>query len=379
MPGVALRPARPEDAPRLASRLGVRDARARLGLGDLCVVAEEAGHIVGCTWMTRRRIRAPHYRIPVVLEPDQGYVHGLTVLASHRRRGLGAALFRAVRLEARRRGVPRTMSHVQLANRPAMALQAAAGGVPRRTLLVVVVADRLGIVLDSHPVAPGEALVRPVWSAQRARLRRVRRALVRRVRFDLVHLPTGLADRWSPEPPPGFEVRRATAADLRAMRETFPPYMVRTFDHLLSGSTGEDGIRHGHRGIVAVREGVPVGCTWATSVPVSLRHLAIQVEPRPGEWYCYGLCILPEWKGIWALGRSLLGSSLRDAREAGMDLLSADVDLGNRFNRVVRRLGGIGIERTVRLVLLDRVSLTLSRRPLAEGGEPAGVRAPRAR
>lgn len=357
MPGLAIRPATAADAPRFAPLLDADEALERLRAGDLAIVCEEDGRIVGCSWMTTRRILAPHYRIPVVCAPGTAYGYGIAVLPDHRRRGIGVALFRHLRLEARRRGFPRIWSHVQLANRPAVALQDSAGGVMRRRMEIVVVADRRGIVVGSRRPAPQRG--RAASAGPRLVVRQARRAIVRRVRYETVHFQTAPAAAVAQGELPGFEVRRATGADVEMMRRSFPGYMARTFDHLRTGVPGPDGIRAGHRGWVVVTGGVPVGCVWATADPMVLRHLGLRAEPAPGTWYAYALHILGPWTGRLAVLRALYLAVMRDAHAAGAGAVAGDVEVGNRLHRVaVRRLGAVSRGRRASIIVAGRFAVT---------------------
>ncbi len=104
---------------------------------------------------------------------------------------------------------------------------------------------------------------------------------------------------------------------------------------------------------------------WATSGPLTLKHLAIRVVPGPGEWYGYGVHIRSRWKGNLALGFALQAATLRAAEEAGIRRITSHIDAGNRFNRVVHRIGGVRGERTTTVLLLSRWSIRLNRAPAA--------------
>lgn len=359
VPGVRLRLAVPEDAAAMADLLPPHEMVERLGLGDLIVVAEEDGAIVGCTSIADRDMQAPHYCIPVRPEPGEAYGFGLMVRDTHRRRGIGSALWREARRVARARGIARVESHVQFANRPAIEVQRAAGGVLRRRMYGVVVADRWGLVLRSTPVG------RTPSSGRRERLAgltRRRRRLVRRVRYDRFDFDPAAAIP-SARPPAGVEIRPATGADLPGMRDRFPPYMRPMFANLASRPHGPDGLKEGHRGWVAVAGGEVIACVWATSRPLTLKHLAIRVVPGPGEWYGYGVHIRAGWKGSLALGFALQAATLRDAEAAAVQRITAHIDAGNRFNRVAHRIGGARGERTTALLFLSRWAVRLDRLP----------------
>jgi GNAT superfamily N-acetyltransferase len=149
-PGVAIRPAGRTDLADLARLLPGGDAAGRLAAGDLAMVAEEGGRVVGCAWLATSEIRAPHWRTTVRPRPGEGYCYGLVVIPEARGRGLGRELARALRREGRRRGVQRFVSRVGAGNPPALAVQAACGATVRRRLLIVVLLDRLALLALSR-------------------------------------------------------------------------------------------------------------------------------------------------------------------------------------------------------------------------------------
>ncbi len=218
VPGVRLRPAGPADVAGLADLVPDGEAAERLARGDLAVVAEEDGQLVGCTFVTQAHIEAPHYCIPVRPAPGEAYGFGLAVRDTHRRRGIGSALFREARRVARQRGVTRVESHVQFANTGAIEVQRAAGGVLRRSMYGIVVADRWGMVLRSRRVG------RRPWGPRRellAAAQRARRRVIRRVRYDRFDFDPRAAIP-SATPPPGVVIRPATGEDLPGMRGPLP-------------------------------------------------------------------------------------------------------------------------------------------------------------
>jgi hypothetical protein len=223
----------------------------------------------------------------------------------------------------------------------------------------IVVADRWGVVLRSRPVG------RRPWGRGRRMLaaaQRGRRRVVRRVRYDRFDFdPAGAIPTAAP--PPGVTIRSATGADLPGMRARFPAYMRPMFDNLAGGPAAPDGIREGHHGWVAVADGEVIGCVWATSRPLVLKHLAIRVVPGPREWYGYGVHILSDRKGSLALGFALQATTLNAAEEAGVARITSHIDAGNRFGRVVHRIGGVRGERTTAVLLLSRWAVRLNRTP----------------
>lgn len=146
----AIRTAVPADRADLARLLPGVDVPARLAAGDLAMVAEDDGRVVGCAWLATSAIRAPHWRIAVRPRPGEGYCYGLMVVPEARGRGLGRELARELRREGRRRGVQRFVSRVGAANAPALAVQVACGATVRHRMLVLVVLDRLGVLALSR-------------------------------------------------------------------------------------------------------------------------------------------------------------------------------------------------------------------------------------
>jgi GNAT superfamily N-acetyltransferase len=151
---VPVRPARAEDIPGLARLLPDEDLAGRMAAGDLGMVADDGGRVVGCSWMATSPIRAPHWRMMVRPRAREAYCYGLVVAPEARRRGVGRDLVEAVRREGRRRGVERFLTHIGAHNAAALALQRRAGGHELRRLYALVVLDHLCIVLRSSPVPP---------------------------------------------------------------------------------------------------------------------------------------------------------------------------------------------------------------------------------
>ena len=223
----------------------------------------------------------------------------------------------------------------------------------------IVLGDRWGVVLRSRPVG------RWPWGRRHVLLaaaQRARRRVIRRVRYDRFDFDSRAAIPTA-TPPPDVVIRPATGDDLPGMRARFPAYMRPMFANLASRPVGPDGIRQGNRGWVAVAGGEVVACVWVTSGGLTLKHLAIRVEPGPGEWYGYGVHILSRWKGSLALGFALQAATLRAAEEAGILRITSHIDAGNRFNRVVHRIGGVRGERTTAVLLLSRWAIRLNSTP----------------
>jgi GNAT superfamily N-acetyltransferase len=149
---VPVRTARREDLPGLGRLLPDEDLGRRMSAGDLGMVAELGGRVVGCAWMATSPIRAPHWRMMVRPGEREAYCYGLVVAPEFRRRGVGRDLVEGLRREGRRRGVERFVTHIGALNRAALAVQRSAGGVERRRLYALVLLDLVCIVLGSAPV-----------------------------------------------------------------------------------------------------------------------------------------------------------------------------------------------------------------------------------
>ena len=221
----------------------------------------------------------------------------------------------------------------------------------------IVVADRWGMVLRSRRVG-----CRP-WGPRRellAAAQRARRRVIRRVRYDRFDFDTRAAIP-SATPPPGVVIRPATGEDLPGM--PFPAYMRPMFANLANRPSGPAGIREGHRGWVAVADGEVVACVWATSGPLTLKTW-IRVVPGPGvvrvrRPHPVAVEGQPGPRVRAAGGDPPRGGGGRNRR------LTSHIDAGNRFNRVVHRIGGVRGERTTTVLLLSRWSIRLNRAPAA--------------
>jgi GNAT superfamily N-acetyltransferase len=130
-PGVRIRRCTAEDAPRLAPLLVNREPLApRVARGDVGLVAELDGHLIGCTWLAGGPLRMPFSRKMIRPRPDERYTYGGYVLPEFRRRGVHSALIRARLLEAQRLGARRLFSHVSAKNRAAIAELFKSGAIP---------------------------------------------------------------------------------------------------------------------------------------------------------------------------------------------------------------------------------------------------------
>jgi GNAT superfamily N-acetyltransferase len=147
-PGVSVRLGSPDDATALARLIQGRESLAwRFARGDVVLVAELGGHVVGCTWLTSQPIRPSYFPIKVEPKPGEWYNYGLVLLPEFRVRGLGRTLSRKAMTEAWRRGGELVFGHASRFNRVAAASHAAAGFVTVEEMLGLNVLNRFVVVL----------------------------------------------------------------------------------------------------------------------------------------------------------------------------------------------------------------------------------------
>lgn len=151
-PGVSVRLGTPGDAVALAPLIQGRESLAwRFARGDIVLVAELDGQVVGCTWLTRHPLRPSYFPIRVCPGPGEWYNYGLALLPQHRARGLGRMLSRVAMTEAGRRGGQRVVGHAYRFNRIAAASHAAAGFVTVEELIGLTVLNRFAVVVYRRP------------------------------------------------------------------------------------------------------------------------------------------------------------------------------------------------------------------------------------
>ena len=114
--GVEVRRAVLEDAPALASLVDPELVRLRLTQGDVGLVAEYEGRLVGCTWIARGAHRLAGYHVRGEPGPREVYAYGEIVERELRGRGIGKALLKGEFEEARRRGASSVIGHISLRN-----------------------------------------------------------------------------------------------------------------------------------------------------------------------------------------------------------------------------------------------------------------------
>jgi GNAT superfamily N-acetyltransferase len=151
---MSIRLGTPDDAAALTPLLHGRESLAwRFARGDIVLVAELDGQIVGCTWLTSRPLRPSYFPIKVCPEADEWYNYGLALMRRHRGRGLGRTLSRMAIAEVGRRGGRAVFGHASRFNRIAAASHAAAGFVTVEELIGLNLLDRFVVVLYRRPRA----------------------------------------------------------------------------------------------------------------------------------------------------------------------------------------------------------------------------------
>lgn len=152
-----IRPATPAESREIGRIGGGRRAvRKRLARGDVAVVAEQEGRLVGVVWITVRPLRLPGYGLKVNASSEVPYSYGLSVVPSVRRRGVGTALAYYVReVEGPRLGF-RHMSYHVSPNNPASYRRHVAEARARTVgeLRVLVLFDRIPCVIRSRRLSP---------------------------------------------------------------------------------------------------------------------------------------------------------------------------------------------------------------------------------
>jgi GNAT superfamily N-acetyltransferase len=145
-PDVVIRRATLDDCAALAPFIIGVPAERRLAQGQIALVAELDGQLVGCIWLSRGPVSLPR-QLTVRPRPHEVYSYGLRVLPELRRRGIARALIRSYSPEVIRLGATVTFNHVDAWNRPAVAVQQALGATVREETFGVVLLDRFAITL----------------------------------------------------------------------------------------------------------------------------------------------------------------------------------------------------------------------------------------
>jgi GNAT superfamily N-acetyltransferase len=147
-PGVSIRAGSTADATALVPLIQGRETLAwRFSRGDVVLVAERKGTIVGCTWLTTQPLRPSYFPILVKPQPGEWYNYGLALLREHRARGLGRMLSRAAMAEVGRRGGARVFGHASRFNKVAAASHVAAGYVTVEDLVSLTLLNRIAVVV----------------------------------------------------------------------------------------------------------------------------------------------------------------------------------------------------------------------------------------
>jgi GNAT superfamily N-acetyltransferase len=156
-PGVTIRAATVDDEAKLGRLLSRTPVAARLERGDVGVVAEAGGKVVGCAWVAFRTLRIGWIQLVVSPEPRQATVYGLVVRPDWRGRGVGRSLSRAAALAARERGAREIVNHASAWNQTIPAMMSLVGARITERLLIVVIANRHGMTLSRRGSEAAEA------------------------------------------------------------------------------------------------------------------------------------------------------------------------------------------------------------------------------
>jgi GNAT superfamily N-acetyltransferase len=146
-PGVLIRPATADDAAALAPLVRGEPVERRLTGGDIAVVAEVDGRLVGCCWLANRPLRVAFLCIKVKPRAHRWYGYGGYVLREFRGRGIHPALQRARLREAQRLGVSSLWGHVYLPDARAVTVHRRFGWVPMEESFGLVLLNRFAITL----------------------------------------------------------------------------------------------------------------------------------------------------------------------------------------------------------------------------------------
>lgn len=147
-PGVVIRRGTADDAAALRLLdFGNGPLKRRFARGDIVVVAEADGQLVGCLWLAGAPPRLPWSGINLNLGPSERYGYGGYVLPDFRRRGINKALQRARLIEAQRAGATVVVVHSELSNRAALAAEVAVGAMPREASSGIMLLGRFSVTV----------------------------------------------------------------------------------------------------------------------------------------------------------------------------------------------------------------------------------------
>jgi GNAT superfamily N-acetyltransferase len=152
--GINIRRGTLDDAPALEPLVVGEPPKRRFVRGDVALVAEHDGRLIGCAWLASRPLPLYWIRIKVLPRPDRWYAYGDYVLPQFRRRGVHTALQAARLLEAQRVGARTMFGHVNLLNPGALVANRQFGWTPREESLGMVVLDRFAITLWGRQLDP---------------------------------------------------------------------------------------------------------------------------------------------------------------------------------------------------------------------------------
>ncbi len=114
--------------------------------------------------------------------------------------------------------------------------------------------------------------------------------------------------------------------------------------------------------LIAEMDGRVVGCTWLTCQPLRPSYFPILVRPKPGEWYNYGLVILPDYR-VRGLGRALSRSAMQEAqRRGGRVMFGHALRLDRTAAASHAAAGFVTVEELIGISLFDRFAVLLYRR-----------------
>lgn len=157
----------------------------------------------------------------------------------------------------------------------------------------------------------------------------------------------------SPPAPPGVVIRLGSLNDAAALAP-----LIHGRESLAWRFAREDIV------LVAELYGQVVGCTWLTTQPMRPSYFPIRVRPEPGEWYDYGLAVLPHVQ-TRGLGRALSRMAMLEAGRRGGRLVFGHA---NRFNRIAaashKAAGFVTVEELLGLNVLNRFVVIVYRRRL---------------
>jgi hypothetical protein len=153
-PGVSIRRGSPADAAMLEPLAHARQSAAwRFARGDIVLIAQMHGRVIGCTWLTTRSLRPWYFPIFVRLAPGDWYNYGLVLVPEQRVRGLGRAMSRHAMHEVMREGGSRVIGHARRFDAIAARSHVSAGFVTVEELIGVTLLNRVAVVLYRRPRA----------------------------------------------------------------------------------------------------------------------------------------------------------------------------------------------------------------------------------